>query len=467
MVKYDQDFKWGTASSGPQSEGNTNKYLDSIWDKWFQEQPERFHQFIGPEKASNVYEQFNADVLMMKKIGLNSFRTSIQWTRIFEDISTNKINKLGIEFYQNYFKALKNAGIQVIVNLFHYDLPVDIFNKYEGFKSKAIIPDFVKYAEVCFKYFGEYVDKWSTFNEPMAYAKESYLDNRIYPCELSFTDYIIVNYNIVLAHKAVVKLFRDLKISGEIGIILDCLVPAPRSTNQFDLKAAKLADLLINRIYLDPCILGTYPEDFFDFINQEQIELVITDTELTLIKDYPVDFVGCNYYRPLRVKASTLVKNQNTPTIMDHFFENYLLPNGRINQHRGWEIYPKGLYEIGMRIKNEYNNIPWYVSENGMGVENEEQYRKDGIIQDDYRINFIAEHLYWLNQAIDSGSNCFGYHLWTFIDNWSWLNAYKNRYGFIEYNLTTEARIPKKSAYWIEEVIKNGGFNEQEYEFFK
>ncbi len=455
------DFLWGTASSGPQSEGSINKPLDSIWETWYKKEPERFHNFIGPDKTSNVYNKYKEDIKLMKEIGLNSFRTSIQWTRIFKDIENGEIDKDGIDFYINYFKEIKKHNINLIVNLFHYDLPTILFDKYEGFKSQETIDYFVEYAKVCFEYFGEFVDKWSTFNEPMAYVKESYLDNRIYPCELDFNSYIKVNYNILIAHKKVVLEFKKSSLNSEMGIILDCLVPIPRSNNELDIKASKIADLLINRIYLDPCILGELPKDYYDFIKDNNVELEISKEDEKLIKDNIVDFVGCNYYRPLRVKASTLFKFPGTPITLDHFYENYLLPNGRINKHRGWEIYTKGLYDIGIRIKNEYNNIPWYVSENGMGVEGEEKYRKNGIIEDDYRIEFLEEHLKWLKKAKDEGSNCFGYHMWTFVDNWSWLNAYKNRYGFVEYDLEKDKRTRKKSSYWMEEYIKKGAYNEK------
>ena len=128
-----------------------------------------------------------------------------------------------------------------------------------------------------------------------------------------------------------------------------------------------------------------------------------------------------------------------------------------MNPHRGWEIYEKGIYDIGMTIKNDYGNIPWFISENGMGVEGEEKFADaDGIIQDDYRIEFIEGHLSWLHQAIEEGSNCFGYHLWTFVDCWSWLNAYKNRYGFYRIDLEQDGkRIPKQSSFWMADVIKN------------
>jgi 6-phospho-beta-glucosidase len=130
-----------------------------------------------------------------------------------------------------------------------------------------------------------------------------------------------------------------------------------------------------------------------------------------------------------------------------------------MNPYRGWEIYPQCMYDIGINIRDNYNNIPWYISENGMGVEGEEKYiNADGVIEDDYRIDFYKEHLEYLHKGITEGSNCFGYHTWTPIDCWSWSNAYKNRYGFIAVDLATQKKTIKKSGRWIKEVAENNGF---------
>ena len=134
-----------------------------------------------------------------------------------------------------------------------------------------------------------------------------------------------------------------------------------------------------------------------------------------------------------------------------------------MNTSRGIEIYPPALYDIAMLIKDRYGNIPWFVSENGIGIMNEEQFMVDGEVQDDYRIAFLEEHLTWLHKAIADGSQCLGYHMWTFIDCWSWQNAYKNRYGFYRLDLASGQRSLKKSGRWFRTVIENNGFEESDH----
>ena len=124
-----------------------------------------------------------------------------------------------------------------------------------------------------------------------------------------------------------------------------------------------------------------------------------------------------------------------------------------MNVVKGWEIYPEALYDIAMTVKNKYGNIDWFVSENGMGVAGEERFLDDeGVVQDDYRIKFMTEHLQALAKGIEQGSNCHGYFTWTGIDCWSWLNAYKNRYGLIRDDIRTQTKIIKKSGHWYKQL---------------
>jgi 6-phospho-beta-glucosidase len=184
-----------------------------------------------------------------------------------------------------------------------------------------------------------------------------------------------------------------------------------------------------------------------------------TADEMKTIHDNTVDFLGVNYYQPFRAKAKETKFDASKGWLPDKYFDTYEMPGRRMNPYRGWEIYPKAIYDVAINVRDNYGNIPWYISENGMGVEGEEKFiGKDGVIADDYRIDFIREHLEWLHKAIEEGSNCFGYHLWTPIDCWSWSNAYKNRYGLIALALVTQKKTIKKSGRWFRALAENNGF---------
>ena len=158
-------------------------------------------------------------------------------------------------------------------------------------------------------------------------------------------------------------------------------------------------------------------------------------------------------------RKETPLDHQNGPMPED-YFDYYDMPNKKMNIYRGWEIYEKGIYDILTNTRENYGNIKCYISENGMGVEGEERFvNSEGVIEDDYRITFVTDHLKYVHQAIQEGTNCVGYHMWTCMDNWSWTNAYKNRYGLIAVDLNQDGkRTIKKSGHWFKTVAMKNGF---------
>ncbi len=456
-IKFEDNFSFGTAMSGPQTEGNTGMQ-ETNWDKYYLEDPNSFWDNVGPKITTDTYNKFREDVAIAKEIGLRSIRTSIQWARVIDDFETMSVNEEGIEFYRQYFGAFKEAGIDVFAGLSHFDMPRYLHEKYEGLYSRHVAELFPKYAKVCFDNLSTVVDKWVTFNEPYSYVSGMYLRNAMLPCEYSLEKHFITMHHLLIAHKLTCNVFSEGNYPGEIGIVLDCMVPYARDPkNKWDMEASTNADLIKNRSMMDPVVKGEISQEYLDLVAKCEYELPILDGDIELITGGTVDFIGINYYRPERVKAVAYAKRDDVPWGPEHLYSEFKMPKSRQNKHRGWEIYPKALYDLAMRVKNEYGNIKWYVSENGMGVEGEEAFRdENGMICDDYRIEFVSEHLYWLHKAIEDGSNCFGYHLWTFIDNWSWRNAYKNRYGYVSLDLKTRKRTMKKSGYWMKDVIETG-----------
>lgn len=212
-----------------------------------------------------------------------------------------------------------------------------------------------------------------------------------------------------------------------------------------------MEDGLHNRWWLDLVAEGHLPQDVLDTLAEKGAPAPIRPGDSEIFRQGIVDWLGFNYYQPKRVQAPKQDCDANGNPV---FSEPYLWPERRINKSRGWEIYPKGIYDFGMVLKENYPNLTFFISENGMGVENEDQFRDaNGVIQDDYRIDFVREHLEWIAQAIEEGARCQGYHYWAVIDNWSWANAFKNRYGFVEVRLQDGYnRRCKKSAEWLKKV---------------
>ena len=269
-----------------------------------------------------------------------------------------------------------------------------------------------------------------------------------------------VAYHTQLASSLAVQVCHEVDPSYRIGVVLNLTPAYPRSQHPADVKAARIAELFQAKSFLDPSVLGTYPPELVEILRERALLPEVDPSDLELIKKHTVDFLGVNYYQPMRVSAPRYAPNPESPMLVEQFYEPYVMPGRKINPHRGWEIYVQGLYDIAQNIKENYGNIEWLLTENGMGVEGEEKFRQNGEIQDDYRIDFVKDHLRELHRAIQEGANCKGYLMWTFIDCWSWLNGYKNRYGLVELDLATQERRLKKSGHWFRELSQQNGFEE-------
>ncbi|WP_044893474.1 glycoside hydrolase family 1 protein [Bacillus alveayuensis] len=458
--KFPQNFWWGSASSATQMEGASN--IDgkgkNIWDYWYEQEPYRFYDEVGPSDTSQFYYKYKEDIKLMKEIGHNTFRFSISWSRLIPN-GVGEVNKKAVTFYNNVIDELLKCGIEPFINLYHFDMPFEL-QKIGGWENREVVEAYIKYAETCFTLFGDRVKKWFTHNEPIVPVEGGYLYNFHYPNLCDFQKAVQVAFHTILSSAKAIQKFRELGLEGKIGIILNLTPSYPRSNHPSDLKAAKIADLFFNRSFLDPSVKGEFPKELVELLKVEGYLPTYEQEDLQTIQSNTVDILGINYYQPRRVKAKENIPNPDAPFLPERYFDYYVMPGRKMNKYRGWEIYEKGIYDILLNIKKNYGNIECFISENGMGVENEERFRnQDGMIEDDYRIEFIKGHLKWLHKAIQEGANVKGYHLWTFMDNWSWTNAYKNRYGFVSVDLDNNAkRTVKKSGYWFKKVVEQNGF---------
>ena len=461
MKTFPENFWWGAATSGPQSEGRFNKKHANVFDYYYEIEPEKFYKQVGPDTASNFYNSYVEDIQLMKKIGLNSVRTSIQWTRLIDDFETATVNEDGARYYNDVINEFIGQGITPVMALHHFDLPIELYKKYGGWESKHVVDLFAKFAGKCFELFGDRVKHWFTFNEPIVVVEGQYLYQFHYPNVVDGKKAVQVAYNLNLASAKAIKAFRELglnKQGAKIGIILNLTPSYPASDKEEDVQAGKIADLWRNEMFLNAAVYGEFPAQLVEMLTRDKVIWESTEEELAIIKANTIDTLGVNFYHPSRVKAPDISPNSTADWMPDRYYDPYDMPGRRMNVDKGWEIYPQALYDIAINIRDHYKNIEWFVSENGMGVSREERFlNEEGMIEDDYRIEFIQEHLEWLYKGIEEGSNCYGYHLWTPIDCWSWKNAYRNRYGFISNNIHTQVKTIKKSGFWIKEVSQRNG----------
>ena len=397
MAQYQlpNDFFFGAAMSGPQTEGQWNQggKLENLWDTWSIQDLGSFYNRVGSYAGNDFMAKYQEDLRILKDLGLDTYRTSIQWSRLLD--ADGNLNEEGAAWYHELFRASREAGLEPFVNLYHFDMPTYLFNR-GGWESREVVEAYAHYADVAFHEFGQEIKYWFTFNEPIVEPEQRYQEGVWFPQLHDFNRARTVQYHISLAHALAVANYRRAYDEGAIR-----------------------ADAKIGMIN---CFTPVYT------------------------KENP-----SNSSHPTRVQAPASKVDQYG---LPHFADEYVWPDAVMNESRGWEIYPQGLYDFGMDCAKNYPDLEWFVSENGIGIMDEYKNRDaEGTIQDDYRVDFVRQHLEWVAKAIAEGAKCRGYHYWAVIDNWSWANAFKNRYGFVEVDLMDGyKRRLKKSAAWLKQV---------------
>ncbi|AWK89462.1 GH1 family beta-glucosidase [Azospirillum thermophilum] len=463
--QFPQGFVWGSATAALQIEGATREdgRGDSQWDVFCREHPERIWQQATPDLACDHYHRWAGDVALMKALGHTGYRLSIAWPRIIPD-GTGAVNEAGVAFYRRLFAALIEAGIEPNVTLYHWDLPQPLARA-GGWENPATMDAFLRYARVCFEAFGDQVKLWATFNEPSWSTLNGYVTALHPPLKHDYRAAVQVAYTLMVTHARTVALFHGLGGDGKIGIVQNMCPVYPATDSPRDAEAARIADAVYNRWFIDPALLGRFPEDAVELYRRNHILPEMRREDLDMVAADSVDFIGVNYYFPhyASADATETLFGLNTSGNRDedcHFsikglFKFVRNPKGRYTDW-AWEIYPPGLRDLLARAHRYRPGLPIYVTENGIGAQ--ETLDADGTVDDQYRIDFVREHLEVIHGAIADGMNVRGYYMWALMDNFSWLNGYKKRYGFLFIDRETMRRVPKKSAFWYREVARRNGF---------
>lgn len=459
MRKLPEDFIFGGATAAYQVEGATKEGGKGAvaWDEFLEEQG-RF----SPDPASDFYHQYPKDIELCRQFGVNGLRISIAWSRIFPE-GVGKVNQKGIGYYHDIFKKCKENNVKVFVTLHHFDTPKTLFDKGD-FLNRKNVEAFVNYAEFCFEEFKE-VEYWSTFNEIYPVATNQYLLGVFPPgIKYDFTKIIQCLHNMMYAHARVVNIFKDKKYHGEIGVVHSLETKYPASDLEEDKHAAFLEDALSIRFLLDATYLGYYSKETLSALDEiceaNNATYSFLDEDFNEMKkaSHRNDYLGVNHYHSHFVKAyhgENVIHHNGTGDKGTNVYRvkgvgERVFMEGIPRTDWDWLIYPKGMYDLLIRIKNDYphyNKI--YITENGMGYKDD---FKDGIIMDTPRIDYLRVYLEALSEAIDAGINVKGYFLWSLMDLFSWTNGYNKRYGLFYVDFETQKRYPKESAYWYKLV---------------
>ncbi|CAK8565176.1 unnamed protein product [Lathyrus sativus] len=466
---FPSDFLFGIGSSAYQVEGASN--IDgrgpSIWDTFTKQHPEKIWDHSSGNIGAGFYHRYKSDIKVVKEIGLDSYRFSISWSRIFPK-GKGEVNPLGVKFYNNLINEILANGLIPFVTLFHWDFPQSLEDEYKGFLSYKVVKDFENYADFCFKTFGDRVKHWVTLNEPFSYCINGYNGGTFAPgrcskyvgnCEFgdSSTETYIVAHNLILSHAVAARLYKakyQAHQKGNIGATLVTHFFEPYSKSTADRQAASRALDFFLGWFAHPLTYGHYPQSMITSLGNRLPKF--TKEEVELIKG-SYDFLGVNYY-------STYYAQSIPPTSVNSTFYTDIqatvspLKNGvsigPATDLNWLYVYPKGIHDLVKHIKDVYKNPPVYITENGIAQSRNDsipinEARKDGI-----RIKYHDEHLKFLLQGIKDGANVKGYYAWSFSDSYEWDAGYTVRFGILYVDFKDNLRrYPKYSAFWLQKFL--------------
>jgi beta-glucosidase len=447
MLRFPDGFLWGTATASYQVEGATDAdgRGETIWDRFCRTPGKVLNGDTG-DVACDHYRRWKEDVALMKRLGQNSYRFSIAWSRVFPR-GRGKPVRAGIDFYSRLVDELLAAGIMPAITLYHWDLPQALQDA-GGWENRDTADYFVDFANTMFEALGDRAKFWITHNEPWCASFLSNYLGKHAPGKTSFTTAVRVAHNLLVSHAKAVRLFRDdHPNAGRIGITLNLAPGYPRGDADED--AVRRADGYHNRWFLDPVFRGWYPKDMLDFFASKSLLEGVDERDRELFASAKVDFLGVNYYSRALVNRSTAQPLELEQSI----------PKGAAVTDMGWEIYPEGLYDLLMRLHRDYGGPELYVTENGAACKDQEV--RDGIVEDADRLRYLRLHFEQAHRAIADGVRLKGYYVWTLMDNFEWAFGYSKLFGIVRCDFKTQVRTPKRSALWYQRVAETNSVPEE------
>jgi beta-glucosidase len=457
--KYPQGFIWGTATASYQIEGAVTEdgRTPSIWDT-FSHTPGLVLNDDNGDVACDHYHRYEEDLDILKELGVDSYRFSIAWPRIHPDV-TGPANEAGLDFYKRLISGLIERGIKPLPTMYHWDLPQTLEDK-GGWATRDTALRFADYATTLLERL-DGIDMWTTMNEPWTNAWLGYGYGIHAPGRKDTGMAAAATHHFLLGHGLAVQAARSIRPEAQIGLTLNLGHLRAGSNDPRDLAAQRRTDGNQTRIWLDPLFKGEYPEDMLEHYRPYQPGFsVIEKGDLEIISS-PIDFLGVNFYGPGTVfdagseqRAREAGYNTGLPPENpdeDHLKVIGVETPGRPKTAMGWEVDASGLLELLVRIKDEYTDIPLYITENGAAYQ--DYVNINGEVKDLDRIKYLEVHLEACLDAIDAGVNLQGYFIWSLLDNFEWAMGYARRFGIVWVDYETGRRIPKASFHWYKQFI--------------
>lgn len=411
-------------------------------------------------RGIDFYHNYKEDLKLMEELGLKIFRTSINWARIFPNGDDAEPNEAGIQFYIDLFDECHKRGMKVFATILHYNIPVNLVTKYDGWKNRKLIDFYLRYAEVLFKRLGERVDFWLPFNEINAGKFNPY--NGVCLIKDQEEDYESAIYQCLhhqfIANALTIKLAHEIIPGSKVGGMIARFTTYPATCKPEDVMQSILDEQYANYFYTDIMARGKYPAYMERYLNDNNINIHKEAGDDNILREHTVDFLSFSYY--MSMVATTDKDWERTGGNLVTGNKNPYLKASEW----GWQIDPVGL-RVSLNQMYDRYQLPIFIAENGIGALDECTEAK---IHDPYRIDYLKEHFKQMKEAIIDGVELIGYTMWGIIDIVSCGTIeMKKRYGVIyvdgdDRGQGTNQRYKKDSFYWYQNCIQTNGENLEE-----
>jgi beta-glucosidase len=438
--RFPKGFSWGAATAAYQIEGawKEDGKGESIWDR-FAHTPGKIKNGDTGDVACDSYHRWRDDIALMKAMNLTSYRFSISWPRI-QPFGTGAANAKGLDYYSRLVDALLEARIRPMVTLYHWDLPQALEDA-GGWPNRDTAERFADYVQLVGQGLGDRVSGWILLNEPAAFVDLGYLEGMHAPGRKSLLDFLRATHVVNLAQGAGFRALKAVRPLSRVGTAFSMSPCEPATNSDEDKLAAERAHAITNVWFLEPALHGKYP-DALTFLPEMAMGIKSGDMEKTRAA---LDFVGINlYYRTIASAAGAIERAAHAqdwlfPVKMEEGQEG---PKTDI----GWEVWPKALYDMVMRITRDYKRPVIEITESGCSYNDWPD--ASGEIRDIRRIRYHSEYLAALGQAISEGADVRGYHAWSLLDNFEWSEGFGQRFGLSYVDFRTQKRTIKDSGKW-------------------
>lgn len=411
--------------------------------------------YYPSHEAIDFYHRYKEDIALFNEMGFNCLRTSIAWSRIFPNGDEEEPNEAGLKFYDDLFDELLKYNIEPIVTISHYEMPLGLVEKYGGWRDRRLVDFYERYAKVLFERYKDKVKYWMTFNEINIMLAAPFIGGGITIEEGEDKNSIVFQaiHHQFVASSLAVKACHEIIPDAKIGCMIAKSAIYPYTCNPEDVLLAQQGERA-TLFFSDVQVRGYYPSYIKSFIKENNIVINMEDGDEDILRQYTVDYIGFSYYMSTAVSKEES-KDKSSGNLSSGVKNPYLK-----SSDWGWQIDPKGLRYVLNQLYDRYQK-PLFIVENGLGAV--DIVEEGNVINDDYRIDYLRDHLIEARKAIEDGVDLMGYTSWGPIDLVSaGTGEMKKRYGYIYVDKDNEgkgtlSRIRKKSFYWYKDIIESNG----------